>query len=657
MKSVTQTNFYPSQQEEDSSRFKITLMWDLLKTKLRKSEEDEMARLVGREIIQKAEDLRDQYQTMAEILNEMEENDIQQQQISFQFEKKNADFVNKEISFFIDNLRKKALDSGLNEDSLMPINDQRDKQIYDYIRNQSRPQSAISQSTRPGSSQAKGTEASMRGSFYSTTTNKFNENQETQVIEGFKLSHNILEFNEEEKKILAQIKSIMQEECDRLQEDIDEIQNQLMFNSKQKTQKVPNQKELKDFSNKLQEELLRSDQILKVANASSTARKNSIPRFGGTSGIGQTNPITSQNPMNLSQISFNKKVPLNLNTIAGGTNLLSNQSNQDTQQKLSNIIPKKGPIKLTMNSIKKIDNPSNSNIQNAVFKQSNGFSSTSTSFNMLDQSIQQDNQGETSNTTMTSEFQNQQAPTNIKKFSLSKIKNTTSSKISLNKDQPNQSQIPNSTSQNRAVSSSLKERLNTSQSALSNKQRDNSQSSKLSNILSQVSNINKQNEPSSTKQVIQMSKIKKLKTQTQIQAPKKQELYGFDIDFLEEMGLGGVVQEVQQTHKEQQSKLDQISQNYNQKQANKQKQDSSEQIDTSTNSQQCNMQNKNMQELQEEFDLKKSAPKKLRGICKDYRSTYADLLNNNSSGSNELLSDGEEEEDPMSSILKGRKQQ
>ena len=63
-----------------------------------------------------------------------------------------------------------------------------------------------------------------------------------------------------------------------------------------------------------------------------------------------------------------------------------------------------------------------------------------------------------------------------------------------------------------------------------------------------------------------------------------------------------------------------------------------------------------MQELQEEFDLKKSAPKKLRGICKDYRSTYADLINNNnSSGSNELLSDGEEEEDPMSNILNARK--
>ena len=29
--------------------------------------------------------------------------------------------------------------------------------------------------------------------------------------------------------------------------------------------------------------------------------------------------------------------------------------------------------------------------------------------------------------------------------------------------------------------------------------------------------------------------------------------------------------------------------------------------------------NKNMDELREEFELKKSAPKKLRGICKNYR--------------------------------------
>lgn len=63
----------------------------------------------------------------------------------------------------------------------------------------------------------KGTEASMRGSFYSTSTNKFGgeiQNND-RVVESFKLS-NILEFNEEEKKILAEIKRIISDECDKL---------------------------------------------------------------------------------------------------------------------------------------------------------------------------------------------------------------------------------------------------------------------------------------------------------------------------------------------------------------------------------------------------------------------------------------------------------
>jgi len=73
----------------------------------------------------------------------------------------------------------------------------------------------------------KGTEASMRGSFYSTSgtpADKFGDmqNKENKVVESFKLS-NILEFNESEKKILAEIKRIIGEECEKLQEDIEEL--------------------------------------------------------------------------------------------------------------------------------------------------------------------------------------------------------------------------------------------------------------------------------------------------------------------------------------------------------------------------------------------------------------------------------------------------
>ncbi len=44
----------------------------------------------------------------------------------------------------------------------------------------------------------------------------------------------------------------MNEECERLQADIDELQSQIMQASKNACVKAPNPKELKDFSVKLQ---------------------------------------------------------------------------------------------------------------------------------------------------------------------------------------------------------------------------------------------------------------------------------------------------------------------------------------------------------------------------------------------------------------------
>ena len=68
--------------------------------------------------------------------------------------------------------------------------------LDDYIRNNDRPQSAMSQSTRPGSAIAKMTEASMRGTFYSTATGEgANPQGETRIVESFKLS-NILELSD-----------------------------------------------------------------------------------------------------------------------------------------------------------------------------------------------------------------------------------------------------------------------------------------------------------------------------------------------------------------------------------------------------------------------------------------------------------------------------
>jgi hypothetical protein len=71
----------------------------------------------------------------------------------------------------------------------------------------------MTQSTRPGSALAKQTEASMRGTFYSSATP---ENPgERRILESFKLS-NILELSDQEKQIVSEIKRIMEEECDRL---------------------------------------------------------------------------------------------------------------------------------------------------------------------------------------------------------------------------------------------------------------------------------------------------------------------------------------------------------------------------------------------------------------------------------------------------------
>lgn len=66
----------------------------------------------------------------------------------------------------------------------------------------------------------------MRGTF-------FNDDPlgDTRIVETFKLS-NVLELTEQEKGIIAEIKRIMTEECDQLQADIDEVQAQLMSQSR-----------------------------------------------------------------------------------------------------------------------------------------------------------------------------------------------------------------------------------------------------------------------------------------------------------------------------------------------------------------------------------------------------------------------------------------
>ena len=41
--------------------------------------------------------------------------------------------MNKELLFFIESLQNKALDSGLDENSLIPNHDIKDKKIFEYL--------------------------------------------------------------------------------------------------------------------------------------------------------------------------------------------------------------------------------------------------------------------------------------------------------------------------------------------------------------------------------------------------------------------------------------------------------------------------------------------------------------------------------------------
>ena len=83
-------------------------------------------------------------------------------------ETKNASFLNQELIMFIDNLHQKAAESGLKEDALIPKDTKKDRKIYEQLRTQSRPQSAIQESKKIVTERENSpTQTAMRSSFYS----------------------------------------------------------------------------------------------------------------------------------------------------------------------------------------------------------------------------------------------------------------------------------------------------------------------------------------------------------------------------------------------------------------------------------------------------------------------------------------------------------
>ena len=157
----------------------------------------------------------------------------------------NAQFMNKELMFFVESLQKKALDSGLDENSLIPKKDLQDKRIFEYIQKAviepTRPQSAATQRSSPGKKtnvtsgmsgllekqeDPAGIDATMRTSFYSTRGEGFNK-QKGGLVDTIKVN-NVLELSEDDQEKISQIRDFMKEQADGLQSEIDELQRLLM---------------------------------------------------------------------------------------------------------------------------------------------------------------------------------------------------------------------------------------------------------------------------------------------------------------------------------------------------------------------------------------------------------------------------------------------
>lgn len=75
--------------------------------------------------------------------------------------------------------------------------------------------------------------------------------------------------------------------------------------------------------------------------------------------------------------------------------------------------------------------------------------------------------------------------------------------------------------------------------------------------------------------------------------PEKEELYGFDIDFLQSMGLGDMIQDINNEPEKKEKEV-----------------------------QEENMSIDQLRELHDTSNIKK-APKKLRGLCQEYNEYYA----------------------------------
>lgn len=132
------------------------------------------------------------------------------------------------------------MESGLDENTLIPNKDDRDRNIFDYINTTviepSRPQSAVtgvSTVSKMSNSLVRdcdpmGLDQTMRSSFYSTRDG-FN-NKKGNVVDSIKIN-NVLELSDEDVQKIKQIREFMKEQLQGMQDEIEELQKLIMQGS------------------------------------------------------------------------------------------------------------------------------------------------------------------------------------------------------------------------------------------------------------------------------------------------------------------------------------------------------------------------------------------------------------------------------------------
>jgi hypothetical protein len=192
------------------------------------------------------------------------------------------------------------VESGLEEDSLIPKKDGKDRRIYEYIKqnvisDSSRPQSAVTghsstvskmsnsfvrdcepmagmMSSHKGSrDDPSGLDQTMRSSFYSTRNDGYAQ-EKGGIIESLK-TKSVLDLSQEDMEKIEQIRDFMKEQAEGLQQEIEEVKAILINKTKADGAEddnlscAPSEQDLKEYSSKLQEELLNSDQTIKIQKA------------------------------------------------------------------------------------------------------------------------------------------------------------------------------------------------------------------------------------------------------------------------------------------------------------------------------------------------------------------------------------------------------